>query len=377
VDVTKPALPQRLGSQNTGSYAAALQLDGTRAYVADVQAGLKIYDTTAGTNTVELGGFDTPGECRDIAVNGNLVCLVDGTVHFLNVSDPSHPIHLSVYGNGYATAVKMAGTNAYVGFDAEGVLLTVLDISNPATPRVLGSYSGTGGVRSLTIASNQVFLAKGWGGGFEIVNVSDPQRLFRTSGFDSGDTWQLDVEGTRAYVADGIYGLKIFDISDPAHPKLLGNCETEGRAFGICVKGELAYIADDERGLQVFYIGDPQRPLRIGGNPLFKALRVDALDNRLYVAGMSDGLVILDQPEWVHIQSGLPTPGWIHFWLTGTTGLTSTIQRSTDLLHWEDWVSVPLDIKPTEISDACLVTNRFYRAAVRQQPGVNLRAKRW
>ena len=366
VDATKAAQPQRLASHPTGSSAWAVRLDAGRAYVADVGGGLKIYDITTGTNLVELGKYDTlVGECRDVAVNSNLVCLLDGNLHFLSISNLSQPVELSLYASRSATSVTMEGTNAYVGYEkGAGVLMEVLDISKPATPRVLGTYARSVAVRGLTLASNCVFLAEGWDG-FEIVDVSDPRHPSRTGGVASGDTWQVSVAGARAYVADGVYGLKIFDIADPGQPKLLGSCATEGRALGIHVQGDLAYIADDDRGLQVFYIADPQRPVRIGGNPLFGAEKVAVLNGLAYVATWSDGIVVLGQPQWAHLQPGPQTAGWVHFWLTGTAGLSAILQRSTNLLHWEDWMSEPLDVLPIEINDSSLLPSQFYRAVVR------------
>src|SRR5688500_692603 len=38
-----------------------------------------------------------------------------------------------------------------------------------------------------------------------------------------GDAYAVEVSGTRAYLADGLAGLKIFDISNPASPVLLGS----------------------------------------------------------------------------------------------------------------------------------------------------------
>ncbi len=363
VDPTKAAEPQRLGTQPTGSFTAAVQLDQARAYVADVQAGLKIYDVTGGTNLVELGGYATSGSCRDISVNGNLLCLLDGSLHFISISDPSQPVQLSLYGS-YATSVTMDDTNAYVGFDGTGVLMEVLDISNPVAPQVLGTYARSAGVLSLTLAGSRVFLAEG-PRGFEIVDVSDPRHPSRTGGVGSGDTFQISVTGDRAYVADGFYGLKIFDIADPTQPRLLGSCATEGRAFGIEVQGDLAYIADYDRGLQVFYIADPQRPVRIGGNPLFVAQSVASFNGLLYVAGGSDGLVVLGQPRWAHLQPGPLITGSVQLWLTGTPGLNAIVQRSTNLFDWEDWMSLTLDVLPTQISEPFLLTNQFYRAIVR------------
>jgi len=53
--------------------------------------------------------------------------------------------------------------------------------------------------------------------------------------------------------------------------------------------------------------------------------------------------------------------------LSGPADSTASIQRSTNLLDWVDWVVLPIGEQPTEIGDpeAELAPHRFYRAVER------------
>ena len=66
--------------------------------------------------------------------------------------------------------------------------------------------------------------------------------------------------GKYEYVADGLSGLKIYDISNPSAPTLVGACDTPGNAQGVVVKGDYAYVADGAPGMQVVDVNDPAHP---------------------------------------------------------------------------------------------------------------------
>ena len=61
----------------------------------------------------------------------------------------------------------------------------------------------------------------------------------------SGDAWGVAVAGDLAFVADGLSGLQIIDISDPITPTLAGTYNTSGYARDVAVSGDLAFVADD------------------------------------------------------------------------------------------------------------------------------------
>ena len=51
-----------------------------------------------------------------------------------------------------------------------------------------------------------------------------------------------------AYVADGVSGLRIINVANPAAPTEVGFYDTPGNAYGVAVAGSYAYVADgDER----------------------------------------------------------------------------------------------------------------------------------
>ena len=62
-----------------------------------------------------------------------------------------------------------------------------------------------------------------------------------------------------AYVADGSAGLQIVDIRKPAATKIVGSVDTPGDARGVFVFGDHACVADAHAGLQVIDVHDSRR----------------------------------------------------------------------------------------------------------------------
>ena len=80
----------------------------------------------------------------------------------------------------------------------------------------------------------------------------------------SNNAWGVRVRGTTAFVSDGLAGLAILDVADPATPKLLGRVTTGGQARGLALDGRIAYVAAGSAGLVVVDVSTLAAPRVIG-----------------------------------------------------------------------------------------------------------------
>ena len=107
----------------------------------------------------------------------------------------------------------------------------------------------------------------------------------------------VQVSGSYAILADGEEGLKIFDVSDPANPQLIGFYDTlaSGYAKDISLSGEFVYVADGTSSLlQVIDITDPADPQLSGEYETHGyAWAVYITDSYAYVANGENGMLIL------------------------------------------------------------------------------------
>jgi hypothetical protein len=191
---------------------------------------------------------------------------------------------------GITWAIAVQGNYAFVG---EGPQLTILDISNPASPTVTGKTQPLPDiVGCIAFLSGYIYVADGQGG-LRIIDVSDPSAPFEAGFYDTpGDADEVSVAGSFAYVADSS-GLRIIDISDPSAPFEAGFYDT-GYANDVAVSGSFAYVAVSS-GLRIIDISDPSAPFEAGfyDTPDY-AMGVTIASNYAYVADRDAGLRIID-----------------------------------------------------------------------------------
>ncbi|ODS22433.1 hypothetical protein AB835_14200 [Candidatus Endobugula sertula] len=118
----------------------------------------------------------------------------------------------------------------------------------------------------------------------------------------------VDVQGDYAYVAAGVAGLVIVDVSDRTAPVIVSQLETDGTAIDVKVFGSIVYLADGEAGIKVIDVLDPVSPVLVSvldTEGFAQDIDIDA--DYLYVADGDNGLVIANiiQPDTPFIQSGL------------------------------------------------------------------------
>ena len=75
-----PAAPAKPTAFDTLGQTLGVTVEGSLAYVADVQAGLQIVDLSNPSTPRVVGGFETARPARDVAVAGSLVLVVVGGV---------------------------------------------------------------------------------------------------------------------------------------------------------------------------------------------------------------------------------------------------------------------------------------------------------
>ncbi|HEY0738327.1 MAG TPA: hypothetical protein VGD69_25640 [Herpetosiphonaceae bacterium] len=118
-----------------------------------------------------------------------------------------------------------------------------------------------------------------------------------------GDVAVLDVEGSLAYINEGL-GLAIIDSSDPAQPSRRSYLQLPDVPLAADVAGTTAYIADSNAGLQIVDVSNPDSPHLLGGYPLpATTLDVQIVGNLAYVLG---GLVVGQQAVYV-LDIGAPS----------------------------------------------------------------------
>lgn len=172
---------------------------------------------------------------REVVVQGDILYSVDGydRLSVLDITDVAHPrilgsVSFNPGGSGSAAAsVAVAGSVAYVTgggpFLASFPALRLIDVSNPASPRPLGASSETGGA-DVVVRDGYAYVAA-YDAGLRIYDVTSGTApvLVGTAG-TLGQAGQVRVDGQFAYVLNGGYGfsLAIVDVTNPSAPVTRG-----------------------------------------------------------------------------------------------------------------------------------------------------------
>jgi hypothetical protein len=241
LDISNPSQPTRVGSLATSGQARAIQVVGNTAYVAHLSSGLQIFDVSNPSTPILLGGYDTPGQGLAVAVSGTTVAIADGNsgLQLVNVSNPSAPVFLGAYDTpGNAEDVQIVGSRAFVADGSGG--LQIISISDPTRPSSIGQLQPREEVNQVEIVGNLAFL--GSYAGLLIVDVTDPALPRPKGAYDvRGLVRGLEVVGNYVFLI-GWDRLTVIDFSNPELPRLVSRYISSWGVTGGDVSGDHAYL---------------------------------------------------------------------------------------------------------------------------------------
>ena len=218
--------------------AAAVATDGRFAYLAAMSAGVIVFDVSDETRITETARLlpdiqfprRDPGRVqhpnvRGLALAGDRLYVADdaGGLRVIDVANKRRPREIGRYINGAMLAKQQAynnvvldGPRAYVALDYCG--LEILDVADPAAIRQLGWWNPWGCDKATNIWFNS-----------------------------PGHVNQLVLDKARNAVllSAGDSELRIVDVADPAHPRLVGGFgepRNKRGVWGVSANGGTVYL---------------------------------------------------------------------------------------------------------------------------------------
>jgi len=264
IDISIPSSPIEVGFEDFG-LAYDVFISGNYAYVLD-SMDLIIIDISSPSAPFKVEDIDIPGSPEDVVVSENYayVCGYErvppdydhyARLSVIDVSDPSDPALIGSYACSIKSSfigIDFAGKYVYLAFDDEtpgnpGTGLKILDVSDPENPTEVGTYTTSefGITKSIKVRGNYAYLA---GDELRIIDVSNPQSPTEISSYDSlfSIHGQLDISGSYAYLSYpassyGEPGLEVVDITNPYLPTggILYQYDLEG---GVAVRGNYIFL---------------------------------------------------------------------------------------------------------------------------------------
>ncbi len=281
VDISDPAHPISRGTHSSVVIYDFCENNGY-IYACDHE-GIKILQPSS-YELVQIGMFGAI--TYYIAGNGDHIFIGKSSLGDLTVLDATDPDSLiaddTYSGQGAVRDVAINGNYAYVASYSTGLSylfgMNVVDISNPASPNVVGNIP----IRAnpfLTVSVSFPYAYYCWTGGGEIIDISDPADPIIVADTTLLAGTECAVIGNNDYIACGS-SFKIVDVSDHSNPRLIGGYSNLGGSNHIFVAGQYAYInggVNPESGVRIFNINDPANPTLVA--------TVDTTAGDIFVSG--------------------------------------------------------------------------------------------
>lgn len=300
LDVHVPQQPVEVSRIKLEGIAKKLFVSGERIYAAQPAFGLTIVDAHDKTHLALAGRHALNGGVAEVSVQDNIALLARGVngVTLYDVTDAGHIRWLGSHSRlGHVEGIARSGQRVVVWNDRAEVIS--LDISKPALPVIAAAQQGVSALTAQWLDDNNV-LALSAAGLHSIDFAATPvqfsnENLDSGQGVNLGGERRLFIAGDIAYVADWFSGLHLYDISAPAHPRLLSSFHTAGSAKGVVVRDGYAFVADDDHGLQVVDVRDALHPVQVANLPTRGLAYTPKLaGNLLYLASHRGGFQIID-----------------------------------------------------------------------------------
>jgi hypothetical protein len=235
-------------------------------------------DPTAPTITAQVSGLS---EIRDVHLDGGVLYAAsdegnaDGVgVWILDLSDPSDPQPLAEI-----RAPDASVHNLHFGQDhlflasAQNAEVAIYDVADPTTPERIATWPVAAGVHDVTWVDQTLYVASP--GGFTVLDVTEPAEPKAvleytvepgnpTAGFHN--VWPSQ-DGSHLFSShEGLGGqLNVWRLSDSGPERVGAWPDQEPNCLhNVHVRDEIAYVSWYLEGVRIFDVTDPADPVLIG-----------------------------------------------------------------------------------------------------------------
>ena len=232
---------------------------------------------------------------------------------------------------GPCSDVAVQGNYVYIG---NGYLFQVLDVSDPANPKIVGQLSMEYPVYRVRVSGNYAYTISP----FRIIDISNPANpvVVSTYHLSSGvDPSAEEIKGNYAYLGNALGFVYIIDISDPSNPREIGRMRTFGEIVEyIAVKDTVLYASPNDDAVNIFNIADPSSPFWIPSVIPNGPAPLTIEGNYLYTGTGADGGVFqtydISDPYNPRLVNGIPVNIDSHY----TSGILFTSVSVVDTIAY-------------------------------------------
>jgi hypothetical protein len=314
-DISQPMSPALVSTNKYTMYNEGWRvvLDESRGVVIDYFSGLFFLDFADPKKPAPVGFFPTPSTVVGVCGRDRYAFAVGelSGVLVVDIADPARPALVGA--TSIFRGVQSIAVNGDFVYVTDRWSIRVYDVTEPAKPKPGKPLTFTEGIpRTLVIRGSSAYLTAD-NFGFYALDLTDPAApkvagSFRLPGF----TYGLAVSGDIAYLANSDSGLHILDIRKRDAPAEIGVVKLAGEPSGVAVRGRFAYVASGPDGLIAVDVGRPDAPRVLGTAASGDYSSAVVLDGDFaYVADGLAGVMKIDvsHPDSPRLVASYDTPG--------------------------------------------------------------------
>jgi len=267
-DVRNPQKPEKL-AHIPAPLACDVAVKDNILFIASLYNGVKIIGIEDLHNPKILAIL--PIVARRVALKENLLFVVgddegNASLQIFDISNPAQPKKLgetSWWGMPYG--ITLIKNLLLIADDKKGLL--IFDISNSGEPKELKQIGlspayemGQNAYKCETLGEDKVIICRGAGSSMQMVTFSNG-RVAKIEDLHI-DGYSCKAKNDLLFVA-GAKNMKVVDISKPNEAKILSKFEFPGNAFDIEIWEDIAFLANGSFGIRLIDISQPSSPKQI------------------------------------------------------------------------------------------------------------------
>lgn len=303
VDPTNLAEPV-ISTYGFGGYSRCLTIKDDIAYIVGKGEGLEIIDVSNATQPTEIGQVEICQDVKDIVVTDDFAFTTvykkwERHLYGFDISNLSNPLILGQYNDADVTDFSTQGSNLYI----TGSQFCEYEIKNPYNLQ-LKSFIDLAGYFALEdnfvyIHTNDYEL--------KIVDISQPYSMSVVSAITFSNRFSFNVEVHNELVMLTDPNLELIDVTDPYNPTHLATYELSySGSKKIVMNGDYAFIIVNDMGyyIEMVDISNPRHPKKVGELKIGAISDIEYDGKYLYIVGGYEGLRIM-KIEAITIQLSL------------------------------------------------------------------------
>ena len=381
LDISNPASPKKVWDfyrADQAPWGYAVPCGDYALFLRDHPRGLQMFDMSDPRNPQQVWDYDAEGIGASLgwglSATGNYAylggeCGDDDCLHVIDISNPREPHRIGTYRSNYdwwwnpgPSGFLLQGEFHYERNAAGDWLIS--DISDPANPKPIGTYAGIAAHFRVTISGDFAYLVSH--GGFNqtswirVIDIFSPAAPKVIAVYENWETrwpYGLPVSADFDHRRGENGEWEVYDVRDFNVPKRVGFLSAFASAVGVQTLGHYAIIGDE-----LVDISDPANLQQADGSTAYhRSIGTVHADN-FFAAGYGELNILkmftILRFGWPNIEAD----GNIWLPVDGASGQRVKLQRSTNLVDWEDWRTMTLGGTGCGLTDTTTTAaHRFYR----------------